>query len=146
MLGFAGLTSLFLSRTVLGGHIYALGSDETAIWLAGIDVTRLKVIVYALAGLLAASGGVLMTARLGVAAPTAAGGYELDIIAAAMVGGVSWLGGKGTVWGVLLGAVVMQVLRTGMVLLGFPTYWQTMTIGVIIIAAIALDRWRAGRT
>jgi ribose transport system permease protein len=145
MLVFAGLTWLLLSHTVLGGHVYALGSDETALWLAGVDVDRLKVMVYALSGLLAAIAGALMTARLGVAAPTAAAGYELDIIAAAMVGGVSWLGGKGTVWGVLLGAVMMQVLRNGMVLLGFPTYWQAMAIGVIIIAAIALDRWRAGR-
>ena len=81
-----------------------------------------------------------------MAAPTAAVGYELDIIAAAMVGGVSWLGGKGTVWGALLGAMTMQVLRNGLVLLGFPTYWQATAIGVIIIAAIALDRWRSGHS
>ncbi len=146
MLAFAGLTALLLSRTVLGGHIYALGSDETAVRLAGINVERLKITVYTLSGVLAAAGGVLMTARLGVAAPTAAVGYELDIIAAAMVGGVSWLGGKGTVWGALLGAMTMQVLRNGLVLLGFPTYWQATAIGVIIIAAIAFDRWRSGHS
>jgi ribose transport system permease protein len=86
-----------------------------------------------------------MTARLGVAAPTAAVGYELDIIAAAMLGGASLFGGKGTVGGVLLGAITMQVLRTGLLLLGFPTYWQATSIGVVIVAAIALDRWRTGR-
>jgi hypothetical protein len=85
------------------------------------------------------------TARLGVAAPTAAVGYELDIIAAAMLGGASLFGGKGTVGGVLLGAITMQVLRTGLLLLGFPTYWQATSIGVVIVAAIALDRWRTGR-
>jgi len=145
MLILGGLTSVLLSRTVLGGHIYALGSNETATWLAGIDVGRLKVTVYVLSGLLAAAGGILMTARLGVAAPTAAVGYELDIIAAAMLGGASLFGGKGTVGGVLLGAVTMQVLRTGLLLLGFPTYWQATSIGVVIVAAIALDRWRTGR-
>ncbi len=146
MIALAGLTALLLTRTVIGGHIYALGSNEGATRLAGIHVSGLKVTVYTLSGLLAAAGGVLMTARLGVAAPTAATGYELDIIAAAMVGGVSWLGGKGTIWGVLLGAVTMQVLRNGLVLLGFPTYWQVAAIGIVIIAAIALDRWRAGRS
>jgi ribose transport system permease protein len=145
MLVFAALTWLLLSRTVFGGRIYALGSNETATWLAGVNVGWLKVIVYMLSGALVAAGGVVMTARLGVAAPTAAVGYELDIIAAAMVGGVSLLGGEGTVWGVLLGAVTMQVLRNGLVLLGLPTYWQVVAIGVVIIAAIALDRWRASR-
>jgi ribose transport system permease protein len=145
MLTLAAFTWLVLSRTVFGGRIYALGSSETATWRAGINVGRLKVIVYVLSGVLAAAGGVVMTARLGVAAPTAAGGYELDIIAAAMVGGVSLLGGEGTMWGVLLGAVTMQVLRNGLVLLGLPTYWQVVAIGVVIIAAIALDRWRASR-
>jgi ribose transport system permease protein len=145
MLVLAALTWVLLARTVLGGHIYALGSSETATWLAGVNVDGLKVTVYVLSGVLAAAGGVVMTARLGVAAPTAAAGYELDIIAAAMLGGVSLLGGEGSVWGVLLGAVALQVLRTGLVLLGLPTYWQVVAVGVVIIAAIALDRWRASR-
>lgn len=144
MLVLAGLTSVLLTRTVLGGYIYSLGSDEIATWQAGINVAWLKVVIYILAGILAAVGGILMTARLGVASPTAADGYELDIIAAAMIGGVSWLGGKGTVWGVLLGAIMLQVVRNSFVLLGFPTYWQATAIGIVIIAAIALDRWRSG--
>jgi ribose transport system permease protein len=87
-----------------------------------------------------------MTARLGVAAPTAAAGYELDIIAAAIIGGSSLFGGEGSIPGVLLGAAIMQMLRNGLVLLGFPVYWQTVTIGAMILIAILLDYWRRRRT
>ena len=83
-----------------------------------------------------------MTARLGVAAPTAALGYELDIIAAAIIGGVSLFGGRGSILGVLLGAVFLQVFRNGLILLGFPSYWQSVTIGAVILVAILLDSWR----
>ena len=85
-----------------------------------------------------------MTARLGVAAPTAATGYELDIIAGAVIGGTSLFGGTGSILGVLLGAAAMQVLRNGLVLLGFPAYFQTVTIGALILTAILLDYWRKG--
>jgi len=82
------------------------------------------------------------TARLGVAAPTAATGYELDIIAAAVIGGVSLFGGEDTILGVLIGAALMQTIRTGLNLLGFPTYWQPAAIGAVIIIAIMFDQWR----
>ena len=87
-----------------------------------------------------------MTARLGVAAPTAATGYELDIIAAVIIGGTSLLGGQGTILGVFLGAAFMQVLRNGLVLLGIPAYWQTAALGSVIIIALVLDLWRQNRT
>ena len=87
-----------------------------------------------------------MTARLGVAAPTAATGYELDIIAAVIIGGTSLLGGQGTILGVFLGAAFMQVLRNGLVLLGIPAYWQTAALGSVIIIALLLDLWRQNRT
>ena len=86
-----------------------------------------------------------MTARLGVAAPTAGIGYELDIIAAAVIGGTSLFGGEGSIWGVLLGAAFMQVLRNGLVLLGFPAYWQSAAIGGMILIALLLDFWRRQR-
>jgi len=91
---------------------------------------------------LAGTGGIMMTARLGVAAPTAATGYELDVIAAAIIGGVSLFGGEGSVLGVILGAALMQVLRSGIVRFGFPVYWQQAAMGLLILAAIVVDRRR----
>ncbi|PMQ01631.1 MAG: ribose ABC transporter permease [Dictyoglomus sp. NZ13-RE01] len=139
------LTSLFLNRTSWGYKIYAVGGNEQAARLSGINTGRIKLLVYTLCGFLTAIGGLLMTARLGVAAPTAAQGYELDVIAAAVIGGVSLSGGEGTILGVLIGAAIMQVLRTGMVLLGFPAYWQPSAIGTIIILAIIFDQYRKRR-
>ena len=142
MLILAVLVSLFLSRTVRGRHIYAVGGDEEASRVSGIDPKWIKMLVYTSCGLLTAIGGILMTARLGVAAPTAAIGYELDIIAACVIGGVSLFGGEGTILGVLIGAALMQTIRTGLNLLGFPTYWQPAAIGAVIILAIMFDQWR----
>jgi ribose transport system permease protein len=139
MLALTVLVSLLLGQTVLGRYIYALGNSERALLVAGISVTQIKVLVYTLGGLLTAIGGLLMTARLGVAAPTAAVGYELDIIAAAIIGGTSLFGGEGSIPGVLLGAAMMQILRNGLVLLGFPAYWQAVAIGTMILVAILLD-------
>jgi ribose transport system permease protein len=145
MLGLAALVGLLLGQTVVGRYIYTLDSGERALLVSGVNVVQIKVLVYTLCGLLTAVGGLLMTARLGVAAPTAAAGYELDIIAAAVVGGTSLFGGQGSVLGVLLGAAIMQVLRNGLVLLGFPAYWQTVAIGTMILTAILLDYWRRRR-
>ncbi|ACI19619.1 ABC transporter permease [Dictyoglomus thermophilum] len=139
------ITSIFLNRTSWGYKIYAVGGNEQAARLSGINTGRIKVLVYTLCGALTAIGGILMTARLGVAAPTAALGYELDVIAAAVIGGASLTGGEGTVLGVIIGAAIMQVLRTGMVLLGFPAYWQPSAIGAIIILAIMFDQYRKRR-
>lgn len=145
MLVIAVVMSLFLSRTVWGYRIYALGGNEQATGLSGINTGRIKLLVYTLCGFLTAIGGLLMTARLGVAAPTAALGYELDIIAAVVIGGTSLMGGEGTILGVLIGAAIMQVLRNGLVLLGFPAYWQPAAIGLVIIIAIVLDQLRKRR-
>lgn len=139
------IMSLFLTRTVWGYRIYALGGNEQAAGLSGINTGRIKILVYTLCGLLTALGGLLMTARLGVAAPTAALGYELDVIAAAVIGGTSLAGGEGTILGVLIGAAIMQVLRNGLVLLGFDPYWQPAAIGLVIIVAITLDQLRKRR-
>jgi len=145
MLGLAVLIGFLLEKTVFGKYVYVLGVNERALRVSEVKVSRIRVMVYALGGLMTAVGGVLMTARLGVAAPTAAAGYELDVIAAAVIGGASLFGGEGNVAGVLLAAVLMQVLRNGLVLLGVPSYWQTMAIGVMILAFIALDHWRRHR-
>lgn len=142
MLVFGVITSAFLSRTVWGYRIYALGGNETATALSGINTNYVKLMVYSLCGLLTAIGGVLMTARLGVAAPTAAQGYELDVIAAAVVGGTSMKGGEGTILGVLIGAAIMQVLRNGLVLMGVSAYWLQAVQGLVIVVAIMLDQLR----
>jgi ribose transport system permease protein len=142
MLVSAVLTSIFLTRTVWGYRIYAVGGNETATALSGINTARVKIMVYSLCGFLTAIGGVLMTARLGVAAPTAAQGYELDVIAAVVVGGTSFSGGEGTILGVLIGAAIMQVLRNGLVLIGVSAYWLQAVQGLVIVLAIMLDQLR----
>jgi ribose transport system permease protein len=145
MILLAVLVFVFLRRTILGRYIYALGENEQALIVTGVGLPQIKTIVYLLCGALTATGGILMTARLGVAAPTAATGYELDIIAAVIIGGTSLFGGEGSTLGVLLGAAFMQVLQNGMVLLGIPTYWQSATLGLMILFTLLLDLWRQNR-
>lgn len=145
MLLLAALVSLILHQTVLGRYIYTVGGDERALRFAGVPAGRVKLLAYTLSGLLAAIGGIVMTAKLGVAAPMAALGYELDIIAAAVIGGASLFGGEGTVSGIILGTVLMQTARNGLVLLGLPTFWQWLTIGAMILLVIVLDYGRRRR-
>jgi ribose transport system permease protein len=140
MIALAVISFIFLNNTRYGYHIYAVGGNEVSASLAGINVSKIKILIYILSGLFTAIGGILMTARLGVAAPTAALGYELDIIAAAVIGGISLRGGEGSLWGALIGAAIMQVLRNGLVLTGFPAYWQPAAIGTVIILAVMLDQ------
>jgi ribose transport system permease protein len=139
------IAAVFLSSTIWGYRIYAVGGNEVASGLSGINTDNIKILVYTLSGFLTAIGGLLMTARLGVAAPTAASGYELDVIAAAVVGGASLSGGEGTILGVLLGAAIMQVLRTGLVLTGVSAYWLQAAQGLVIVVAIMLDQLRKRR-
>jgi ribose transport system permease protein len=139
------IMSLFLMRTVWGYRIYAVGGNETAAGLSGINTARVKIMVYSLCSFLTAIGGVLMTSRLGVAAPTAATAYELDVIAAVVVGGTSLMGGEGTILGTLIGALIMGVLRNGLVLTGVSAYWLQAVQGFVIVVAIMLDQLRKRR-
>ena len=136
------LGSLFLANTVLGRQIYGVGSNEQASRLSGVDVDRVRLFCYTMAGLLAAYAGVMTAGLLSTAATNAGIGTELDVIAAAVIGGASLSGGEGTVYGAVLGAAIMAVLRNAFVLLGLPVYLQTVSIGVVIILAVALDRLR----
>ncbi len=136
------IMAIFLARTLWGYRIYALGGNEQATALSGVNINNLKILVFMLAGLLAGIGGIMMTARLGVADPNGAMGYELDVIAAVFIGGASTSGGSGTILGVLIGAAIMQILRTGLVIVGFPAYWQSAAIGLVIIFALLLDQLR----
>lgn len=141
-----GLGLFFLlGYTVLGTYIYTLGDSDRALTVVGVKHADVKMAVYTFCGLFAAAGGLLMTARLGVAAPTAATGYELDIIAAAVIGGISLFGGEGGVWGVLLGAAFMQVLHNALVLFGLAAHWQSVMVGLVILLALLMDYGRRKR-
>jgi ribose transport system permease protein len=144
-LAMALLVHLLLSETVLGRYIYALSRGERALRASGVNVVRLKELVYTLCGLLAAMGGLMMTARLGVAAPSAGLGNEVDVVAAVVIGGTSMFGGVGSTLGVLLGAALTQVLYNGLVLMGFSGHWQSVAIGAMILGAVLLDYWRRRR-
>lgn len=144
-LAIALLLSLFLRHTVLGGDIYAMRSGERALLVSGVNVTFLKILVYTLCGVLAAAGGMLLAARLGVAAPGAAVGYEVEAVAAAVIGGVSLFGGVGGILGVCLGAAITQMLNNGLVLLGYPSYLQTLAICALMLMTVLLDYWRRQR-
>jgi ribose transport system permease protein len=142
MLAFFGLTGLVLTRTNLGRRMYAIGGNEEAAKLSGIDVRKQKLWIYALSGLFAAAAGLVLAGRLGSAGPQAAAGYELDAIAAVVIGGASLSGGVGRATGTLVGALVLAVLRNGLNLLQVPPFWQQVVIGAVIALAALLDSLR----
>jgi ribose transport system permease protein len=134
---------LILRRTVLGVHIYAVGGNESAARLSGIKVWAVLLFVYGASGLLAGLGGVMQAARLYAANGSQLGqSYELDAIAAVILGGTSFVGGIGSIWGTLVGALIIAVLSNGLILLGVSDVWQYIVKGGVIIGAVALDRYR----
>ncbi|MBV9851398.1 MAG: ABC transporter permease [Armatimonadetes bacterium] len=141
-LALAVLTAVILRATTLGRYIFAIGGNETAARLSGLRVDALKVAIYGVAGLFFGLGGVLQYGRLGQGDPTVDIGRELDVIAAVVIGGASLSGGEGSVLGSVVGALIMSVLRNGSQQMGWPAYVQQIIIGVVIIAAVALDRLR----
>ncbi|MBI5667416.1 MAG: ABC transporter permease [Chloroflexi bacterium] len=134
--------SLFLRYTVLGRQIYAVGSNEAAARLSGVPADRVKLFVYTLTGILAALAGIMTAGLLRTAATNAGVGVELDVIAAVVIGGASLVGGEGTILGAIIGAAIIAVVQNAFVLLKIPNYAQQVTIGAVIIAAVAADRWR----
>jgi ribose transport system permease protein len=139
-------TSVLLRRTIFGRHLFALGSNEIAARFSGIAITRLKILVYTVAGAFFGVAGLFQLSRLRQGDPTVASGLELDIIAAVIIGGASLSGGVGTVLGSLIGALIMSVLRNGSQQMGWPTYFQEIIIGLVIVVAVFLDRVRQGRS
>jgi ribose/xylose/arabinose/galactoside ABC-type transport system permease subunit len=129
-----------LSQTRFGRYVYAIGGNPEAARLAGVKVTLMLIITYMIAGITYAIGGTILTARLNSAQPIAGVGYELDAIAAAVIGGTSLSGGIGTVWGTVLGALIMGVLRNGLNLLNISSYVQQVLIGTVIVGAVLIDR------
>jgi ribose transport system permease protein len=143
--GLAVVMAAVLRRTVFGRHVFALGSNEAAARLCGVETARLKVAIYTVAGATFGAAGVFQLARLRQGDPTVAVGLELDIIAAVIIGGASLSGGVGTVLGAMIGALIMAVLRNGSQQMGWPTYFQEIIIGLVIIVAVFVDRLRQGR-
>ncbi len=137
------LLTFVLRRMRLGWYAYSIGGNEEAARLSGLPVDRVKVLVYVIAGLMGAIGGLLLVARLGVGESTAGLGYELNVIAAAVIGGVSLKGGQGSAFSAVLGAALIGVLNNGLVLLGVGEYLQQLVIGAVIILAVSIDRIRA---
>jgi ribose transport system permease protein len=140
------IAAFVLRRTVFGRYIYAIGSNPESARLAGVPVTRVQVAVYAIAGLLAAVGGVLFMSRLNAGIPTAGTGYELNAIAACVIGGASLFGAKGGAFGAAAGALIVATLNNGGNLLAVNAFYLQIIIGALILAAVAFDQWQARRT
>jgi ribose transport system permease protein len=137
---------VILRRTVLGVHIYAVGGNADAARLAGIKVPVILIVVYGISGLLAGLGGAMSAARLFAANGVQLGqSYELDAIAAVILGGTSFVGGTGSIWGTLIGALIIAVLSNGLILTGVSDIWQYIIKGLVIIGAVGLDRYRLAR-
>ena len=132
-----------LVRTPFGRYVYAIGGNRDAAWLSGIRVNRLVVAVYVVSGFTAGLAGVLVAARLSAGYPRAGEFYELDAIAAVVVGGTSLFGGRGSIWGALAGAFFIGILNNGLNLYRVSTYDQMIVKGAVLLAAASLDRWRA---
>ncbi len=132
-------THLMLNVTRFGRHVYAIGGNETAARVSGVNLGRTKVLIYTFSGLMAGLGGVVLTARVQSATPALGMGYELDAIAAAVIGGTSFAGGIGTVWGTVIGALIIGVMNNGLDLLNVSPFYQQVVKGMIIIVAIIID-------
>lgn len=135
------LAGLLLGGTVFGFHVYAVGGSDRAARAVGIPVEFVKLQVFVIQGALAAFAGALNLGFLQSVQATAGAGLELDVIAAVIIGGTKLIGGEGTMWGTVIGVVLMGVLRNGLVLLGIPPFWQTTAIGCVIVLAVGIDKW-----
>lgn len=138
----AAVIAYVLNRTVLGRYTYALGSNEEAVRLSGVNVDRWKMAIYALAGAVTGVAGLLIAARVNSAQPALGQGYELEAIAAVVIGGTSLAGGRGTILGTLIGALIMSVLTNGLRILSVAPEWQIVATGIIIIGAVYADMLR----
>jgi inositol transport system permease protein len=130
---------IMLNNTRFGRHIYAIGGNEQAARISGLNVGRIKIGVYTIAGLLSGLAGLVLSSRIGSGQPGLGQGYELDAIASAVIGGTSLSGGIGTIWGTIVGALIIGVLNNGLDLLNVSAYWQTIVKGSIIVAAVIVD-------
>lgn len=140
------VAGFLLSKTALGRFTYALGSNEEAVRLSGVNVVNWKIAVYTVCGLFAGLAGVLISARVGSAQPGTGFGYELDAISAVVIGGTSLAGGEGTILGTVIGAFIVKTLADGLQLVSVPQEWQLVASGVVVILAVYIDILRRRRT
>ena len=133
------------AQTTYGLRVYAVGGNRTAAEIAGVKAGQILFAVYVLSGVLAGLSGVMLSSRVISGPPNLGSGYELDAIAAVVIGGASLLGGRGSVWGTVLGLLMIQTLNNGLDILVVPAYWQKVISGVLIVAAVAVDVWSIRR-
>lgn len=137
---FLGILHVILNKTVFGKGVYAIGGSETVARLSSVPVDKVKIIVYAISGVLCALAGVILTSRLSSAQPTSGEGFEMDAIAAVVIGGTSMSGGKGKILGTFLGVIIIGVLNNALNILGVSAFYQQFVKGVVILLAVILDR------
>lgn len=135
----AVIGAILLNKTIVGRYTFAIGSNEEATRLSGVNVNKWKMIIYIIAGVFTGVAGIVMAARLNSAQPALGQGYELDAIAAVVIGGTSLSGGKGTILGTVIGALIMSVLTNGLRILSVPQEWQTVVVGIVILGAVYAD-------
>jgi ribose transport system permease protein len=145
MFAFYIVASVVLQRTTYGAHVFAVGNNDKAAWLSGVNVNRIKLITYVLAGTLAAFGGVMQVARQGTATGALGGDFLFPILTAVVLGGASLTGGRGKIVNTLIAAIFLTSITNGMILLGIGIYTQRIVSGAILIVALSLDRLRALR-
>ncbi|MGT2832563.1 ABC transporter permease subunit [Streptococcus halotolerans] len=133
---------VLLHKTAFGKSVYAIGGNEKAAYISGVKLNKVKIIIYTISGMMAALSGLIITSRLSSAQPTAGSSYEMDAIAAVVLGGTSLSGGKGRIIGTLIGALIIGVLNNGLNIIGVSAFWQQVVKGIVIIIAVLLDRFK----
>ncbi|MFT7434671.1 MAG: ribose/xylose/arabinose/galactoside ABC-type transport system permease subunit [Psychromonas sp.] len=135
------ICSITLRKTIFGRYVYAIGGNEQAAWASGINVSKIKLAAYAICGALSGLAGILLAARISTGQPNSGMGFELDAIAAVVIGGTSTTGGRGTMLGTLIGVLLIGVINNGLDLTNVTSYYQQVIMGLIIIGAVLMDSW-----
>ena len=133
---------VLLHKTAFGKSVYAIGGNEKAAYISGLKLNKVKIIIYSISGIMASISGLIITSRLSSAQPTAGASYEMDAIAAVVLGGTSLSGGKGRILGTLIGALIIGVLNNGLNIIGVSAFWQQVVKGVVILIAVLIDRFK----
>ena len=133
---------VLLHKTAFGKSVYAIGGNEKAAYISGVKLNKVKIIIYSISGIMASISGMIITSRLSSAQPTAGASYEMDAIAAVVLGGTSLSGGKGRILGTLIGALIIGVLNNGLNIIGVSAFWQQVVKGVVILIAVLIDRFK----
>ena len=133
---------VLLHKTAFGKSVYAIGGNEKAAYISGVKLNRVKIIIYSISGIMASISGLIITSLLSSAQPTAGASYEMDAIAAVVLGGTSLSGGKGRILGTLIGALIIGVLNNGLNIIGVSAFWQQVVKGVVILIAVLIDRFK----